>query len=93
MAAKLSSGNPAVTINCGVRNLSDDGAQIELESVAYLQPPFRLLMMRDGAIHEADLKWSWGKALGFSFTATHGAHEPIAEDLKILRVIWSATRA
>lgn len=93
LAARLYSGNPAITISCGIRNLSDTGAQIELESPTYLRPPFRLLMVKDGTIHEADLVWSWGKTLGFSFTATHEAQTPVPEELKIIRILWSTTRA
>lgn len=93
LAARIAAGEPAVTVACGVRNLSAAGAQVELESPAYLQPPFKLLMMRDGTIHEANIVWSWGKTLGLQFTATHEAHAAVPESLKMLRVLWRATRA
>ncbi len=92
LAAKLACGDPSIIVNCGVRNLSEQGARIELESAVYVQRPFRLLMMRDGVIHEAELVWSWGKVLGLSFTATHAAQAPVPDELKLLRVFWSATR-
>jgi hypothetical protein len=93
LAGKLACGDPAVTIGCGVRNLSERGAQIELESPALVRPPLRLLMARDGVIHEADVIWSWGKTLGLSFTATYEAQDEVPDALRMMRVLWSVTRA
>lgn len=92
LAAKLSFDEPGLIVNCGVRNLSPLGALIELENAILLRPPYRLLTIRDGAIYEAELVWSWGRRLGLNFTAEHPAQTPACEATKLLRTIWSTVR-
>ncbi len=93
LAARLGFDQDCITIACGVRNLSESGALIELESPALLKPPFKLLTVRDGVIREADICWSWGKRFGLHFTAVHEASAPVSDDLLRLRQIGRAIRA
>lgn len=93
LAARLASGDPVVILPCGVRNLSDHGAEIELESPALLQPPFSLLMLRDGVVHEARLAWAWGRSAGLQFTASHPSDLPPPPSAKVLRSLWTTLRA
>jgi len=92
LAAKLSFDDPGMIVSCGVRNLSPLGALIELESTILLRPPYRLLTVRDGAIYEAELVWSWGARVGLHFTAEHPAHAPANDTTSLLRTIWQAVR-
>ena len=90
LAGRLAVDVDFVTVACGIRNLSDDGALIELESTMLLKPPFRLLTIRDGTIYDAELCWSWGKRAGLRFTARYDAAAPVADDLLRLRQIGRA---
>lgn len=93
LAARLLVGEHGATLACCVRNLSDHGAQIELESLALLQPPAQLLLVRDGTIHEARLIWAWRKSVGLAFTASHSAQAPATPEILHLRTLWSTLRA
>lgn len=93
LAAKLSFDEPGLMVTCGVRNLSSNGALVELESTILLRPPYRLLTIRDGVIYEAELVWSWGKQVGLAFTAEHPPGAPSCEQTRMLRTIWTAVRA
>lgn len=92
LAARLAAGDPAVILACGVRNLSAQGAEIQLESPALLQPPFRLLMVRDGVIHEARLAWAWGSSAGLDFITSYSPEAEVPEPVKPLRALWTALR-
>lgn len=93
LAAKLSFSKPGLIVGCGIRNMSADGALIELDSSTLLQPPFQLLTMRDGTVYEADLVWSWNRLVGLRFTAEHPVYAPPNDEVRMLRAIWAATRA
>lgn len=90
LAGRLAIDTDFVTVACGIRNISDDGALIELESTTLLKPPFRLLTIRDGTIYEAELCWSWCKRVGLRFIAKHDATAPLNDDLLRLRQIGRA---
>lgn len=92
LAAKLSFSDAALIVDCRVRNMSSGGALVELVNTTLLKPPFCLLTIRDGAVHEADLVWAWGRLAGFKFTAKHGAEAPMNEKIKPLRKIWETVR-
>ncbi len=88
LAGRLSFGEPATVIACGIRNLSPSGANIELEGPVLLMPPFRLLLAREGVVHDATIAWRRGTRIGLSFGQTHDLRDPADQQVRMLQAIW-----
>jgi hypothetical protein len=93
LAARLAFGDPATTAPCGVRNLTAEGAMIELESPLLLIAPVRLVLARDGVVREAKVVWRRGVRVGLSFVneAEAGSEAGVAavdRQVMILRSLW-----
>lgn len=88
LAGRLSYGDPAVVIGCGVRNLSPFGASIELEGPVLLVPPLRLMLPRDAAAYDATIIWRRGPRIGLAFGHAHDLRNPVDQQLRVLQAIW-----
>ena len=73
---------------CGVRNISDDGALIELEAPLALPEHLVLLVLRDGLAHEARLAWRWRTRAGLQFVSSHDVRRSVPEDIRRLQSLW-----
>ena len=69
--AYVSSGGSVMT--CWVRNISPEGAAIEVESPAFVPPSFRLVMASGSSVHECRIAWLQKNRIGVTFT---GKSEP-----------------
>ncbi|OIQ66169.1 PilZ domain protein [mine drainage metagenome] len=56
-------------ISCMVRNISPEGAAIDVENPAFVPPRFRLVMASDSSIHECRIVWIQQKRMGVIFGA------------------------
>ena len=63
------------TIECMVRNLSESGAQLKVESLLAIPDNF-VLKLKDGGTAKATVAWKRGKTIGIRFD------EPVPEDEK-----------
>jgi PilZ domain len=63
--AYVSSGGSVMS--CMVRNISPEGAAIDVENPAFVPPRFRLVMANGGAVHEARIVWIQQNRIGLSF--------------------------
>jgi len=63
------------TIECMVRNLSEGGAQLKVESTIGIPDTFGL-KLKDGGIAAAKIAWKRGNTIGITFT------EPVPGDEK-----------
>jgi hypothetical protein len=63
------------TIDCRIRDISEDGAHLVLGGAVSLPETFRLHNVSDGTIRPVELKWQRGLDAGVAFT---GAPEPLA---------------
>lgn len=88
LAGRLSYGDPAVVIACGIRNLSPVGANIELEGPVLLMPPFRLMLAREGVAHDATIIWRRGPRIGLALGVAHDLREPVDQQIRMLQAIW-----
>lgn len=88
LAGRLSYGDPAMTAPCGVRNLSETGALIELESPVFLMPPYRLLLAREGKVYDAAMMWRYDRRLGVAFERVHDLTQPVDRQVRMLQAIW-----
>jgi hypothetical protein len=64
--AYVSSGGSVM--RCVVRNISPEGAAIDVENPAFVPPHFRLVMARDSSIvHECRVAWILKNRIGLTF--------------------------
>ena len=55
-------------MSCVVRNISRDGAAIDVENPAFVPQHFRLVMARDSSnVHECRIAWIQKKRIGLTF--------------------------
>jgi hypothetical protein len=66
-AAYVSSGGSVMS--CVVRNISAEGAAIDVENAAFVPPHFRLVMASDSSVHECDVAWIQQNRIGVIFVA------------------------
>ena len=66
--AYVSSGGSVMS--CTVRNISPEGAAIDVENPAFVPPRFRLVMAKDSSVHECRIAWIQQKRIGVTFVAT-----------------------
>jgi hypothetical protein len=88
LAGRLAYGDPAVTLSCGIRNLSSTGAQIELEGFILLPASLRLLLPREGVAHDATIVWRRGLRMGLAFGDAHDLQGPVDRQIRGLQAIW-----
>jgi hypothetical protein len=62
-------------MSCMVRNISPEGAAIDVENPAFVPPRFRLVMANDSSVHECRIAWIQQKRVGVTFVAApQGLH-------------------
>ena len=65
--AYVSSGGSVMS--CMVRNISVEGAAIDVENPAFVPPHFRLVMANDSTVHECRIAWIQKNRIGVTFAA------------------------
>jgi hypothetical protein len=66
--AYVSSGGSVMS--CVVRNISSEGAAIDIENPAFVPQHFRLVMARDSSVRDCEIAWIQHKRIGVAFVAT-----------------------
>lgn len=64
-AAYVSSGGSVMS--CIVRNISPEGAAIDVENPAFVPPTFRLVMANDSSVHDCRVAWIRKNRIGLTF--------------------------
>jgi hypothetical protein len=65
--AYVSSGGSVMS--CVVRNISVEGAAIDVENPTFVPPRFRLVMANDSSVHECRIAWIQKNRIGLTFVA------------------------
>jgi hypothetical protein len=65
--AYVSSGGSVMS--CVVRNISPEGAAIDIDNPAFVPERFRLVLARDSSVHECRIAWIQQKRIGITFIA------------------------
>jgi hypothetical protein len=65
--AYVSSGGSVMS--CTVRNISPEGAAIDVENPAFVPPRFRLVMANDSSVRECRVVWIQRNRIGLTFVA------------------------
>ena len=66
--AYVSSGGSVMS--CVVRNISPEGAAIDIENPAFVPQRFRLVIARDSSVRDCEIVWIQQKRIGVAFVAT-----------------------
>jgi PilZ domain len=56
-------------MTCVVRNISQDGAAIDVENPAFVPPRFRLVMANGATVRECSIAWIQKNRIGLTFLA------------------------
>lgn len=88
LAGRLAYGDPAVSVACGIRNLSQGGALVELEGPALLMSPVRLLLAREGVVYDVTVAWRRDLRVGLTLGDRHDLREAIDPQIRVLQQIW-----
>lgn len=56
-------------MSCVVRNISPDGAAIDVENPAFVPARFRLVMDNGATVHECSVAWIQQNRIGLTFVA------------------------
>lgn len=59
-------------VECTIRNISEDGALVSMLVSVCLPPVVLLWEQQSGAIHECEVRWRKGRAVGVHFTDSFG---------------------
>jgi len=64
-------------MSCMVRNISAEGAAIDVDNPAFVPPRFRLVMANDSSVHECSIAWIQQNRIGVTFVAAslHSGNE------------------
>jgi hypothetical protein len=65
--AYVSSGGSVMS--CTVRNISAEGAAIDVENPAFVPSRFRLVMAKDSSVRECQVAWIQKNRIGLMFVA------------------------
>ena len=65
--AYVSSGG--AVMSCVVRNISPEGAAIDVENPAFVPARFRLVMAKDASVYECSIAWIQQNRIGLTFVA------------------------
>jgi hypothetical protein len=63
----LPRGSGGSAMSCMVRNISAEGAAIDVENPAFVPSRFRLVMANNSRIHECRVAWTQRNRIGLSF--------------------------
>ena len=56
-------------MSCVIRNISIEGAAIDVENPAFVPQQFRLVMAHDSSVHECRIAWIQKNRIGVTFAA------------------------
>jgi PilZ domain len=72
--AYVSSGGSVMS--CMVRNISVEGAAIDVENPCFVPPRFRLVMAHDSSVRECMIAWIQKNRIGLTFVEMPQAIQP-----------------
>jgi len=63
-------------MSCTVRNISLEGAAIDVDNPAFVPARFRLVMAKDRTVHDCQVIWIQKNRIGLAFVAAPQSREP-----------------
>jgi len=90
LGGKVVYGNGDMSHDCVIRDQTDDGARIKLESAIPLPSQIYLIDHKKGVAYVAGVVWSSPPNHGLKFKSTMDLHDEVSKDpfFKLLRRLW-----
>ena len=88
LGGKLIYGDPPLSLDCSVADLSKSGARIRLQGPEPLKDPIYLVVVRQGLAFLAKEEWRKGATIGLSFVRAFDLKIPAPELPRIVRQLW-----
>ncbi len=76
------------TLSCSFKDVSDEGARLQLPAGAILPERFSLIEFKTGLGFEAQTMWRRPPQIGVKFLSTIDLRQPVAEEFHHLRRLW-----
>ena len=64
-------------MRCVVKNISPEGAAIDVDNPAFVPAQFRLVIARDSSTHDCRVIWIREKRIGLAFVNPAEVHSPL----------------
>lgn len=88
LTGKLVIGQPPVSVNCMIRDLTDHGARVVLAPNVVAPSRGWLINLRTGLAHDSVVAWRAAGLLGLDFIETIDLTGPIPGSLDHLHRLW-----
>jgi hypothetical protein len=88
LAGKIVQGAGAFSSDCGIRDLTEDGARIRLPAPVPVGEDFYLLEMRNGRAYHAEVRWRSDSEIGVSFRRPDPVEDPASPQRRMLQRLW-----
>ena len=88
LGATIVYGPDMLTVECKIRDWSDNGVRGQLPTMVLLPERFWIIEHRIAFAHEARLVWREGNLVGLELLARRGLDPATDRNLKFLRRIW-----
>ncbi len=96
LAGRLIYGEAELTIECTIRDRTENGARLKLSGPAVLPPKMTLIEIGSGMAHECEITWRRVPEIGVSFLSSTSLQKTVSAeeaDLGRLRRMWQDSRA
>jgi hypothetical protein len=93
LAGRLVYGDAQLTLDCGIRDLSEGGARVRLSSPALLPAQVWLIEVRSATAFRGEVAWRRTPEFGLKFLERHDLRAGTAPELKPLKRIWIESAA
>jgi hypothetical protein len=88
LKGKLVYGDPPMTLDCAISDMSRGGARVRLEGSQPVTDTVYLIDVRHGRAFRSRVAWRRANLLGLAFRGLYDLRHPPPEAPKILRLIW-----
>ena len=88
LGGKVIYGEPPLSLDCQVADLSESGARIRLEGPEPLRDPIYLVVIRQDLAFLAKEEWRKGATIGLSFARAFDLKEPAPDLPRLVRQLW-----
>ena len=88
LAGKVIYGDPPLSLDCSVADLSTKGARIRLDGPEPLMAPIYLIVIRQDLAFLAHEEWRKGATIGLSFDRAFDLKDPPPELPRLVRQLW-----
>lgn len=93
LAGRLVYGEADLTLECAIRDLSENGARIRLASPVALPARVRLVEVRAGVAYDCEVSWRRVPEFGLRFLGRHDLKKTTDPELLLLKRVWVESAA